>query len=86
MPAKKAPKDTKDTQAAAKGAGGFSAFQLLIFVIATSSMAMNFAMIYGVIPLQGKFRYIPPLRIRTISKMQFPFVFLKYGHPLFSAN
>lgn len=67
MPAKKAPKDTKDTQAAAKGAGGFSAFQLLIFVIATSSMAMNFAMIYGVIPLQGKFRYIPPLRIRAIS-------------------
>ena len=65
MPAKKAPKDTKDTQA--KGAGGFSAFQLLIFVIATSSMAMNFAMIYGVIPLQGKLRYIPPLRIRTIS-------------------
>lgn len=61
MPAKKALKDTKDTQAAAKGAGGFSAFQLLIFVIATSSMAMNFAMIYGVIPLQGKLRYIPPL-------------------------
>lgn len=60
MPAKKAPKDTKDTQAAAKGAGGFSAFQLFIFVIATSSMAMNFAMIYGVIPLQGNFRHIPP--------------------------
>lgn len=57
MPTKKqSPRDTKDAPAAAKGTGGFSAFQLLIFLIATSSMAMNFAMIYGIIPLQGKFR------------------------------
>lgn len=33
--------------------GGFSVFQLLIFLIATSSMAMNFAMLYGLIPIQG---------------------------------
>lgn len=33
----------------------FSMFQLLIFLIATSSMAMNFAMLYGYIPIKGKF-------------------------------
>lgn len=37
------------------GAGGFSVFQLLVFLIATSSMAMNFAMLYGYIPIKGKF-------------------------------
>lgn len=42
---------TKGTAAA----GGFSIFQLLIFLIATSSMAMNFAMLYGLIPIKGKF-------------------------------
>ena len=33
---------TKGTSAG----GGFSVFQLFIFLIATSSMAMNFAMLY----------------------------------------
>lgn len=37
------------------GTSSFSMFQLLIFLIATSSMAMNFAMLYGYIPIKGKF-------------------------------
>jgi len=43
------------TKGTAPAAGGFSVFQLLIFLIATSSMAMNFAMLYGLIPIKGKF-------------------------------
>ena len=42
------------TKGKAPAAGGFSLFQLLIFLIATSSMAMNFAMLYGLIPIKGK--------------------------------
>ena len=46
----------KEVQTKGNGGGaGFSVFQLLIFLIATSSMAMNFAMLYGLIPIQGKF-------------------------------
>ena len=48
-------KRAKEEQAAGTGTGGFSMFQLLIFLIATSSMAMNFAMLYGYIPVKGKF-------------------------------
>ena len=43
------------TKGTAPAAGGFSLFQLLIFLVATSSMAMNFAMLYGLIPIKGKF-------------------------------
>ena len=46
---------TKGQKGTAPAAGGFSVFQLLIFLIATSSMAMNFAMLYGLIPIKGKF-------------------------------
>lgn len=41
------------TKSSDQGTGGFSFFQLFIFLIATSSMAVNFAIIYGVIPLKG---------------------------------
>ena len=60
-------KGAKEAQPAAKGGGSFSAFQLLIFLIATSSMAMNFAMLYGLIPIKGKFSACP-LYIQSISK------------------
>ena len=50
MPTKKPPKETNSN----RKSSGISAFQLLIFLIATSSMAMNFAMLYGFIPIKGK--------------------------------
>ena len=53
MPDRKPGKQVQTAGTAA--AGGFSVFQLLIFLIATSSMAMNFAMLYGYIPIKGKF-------------------------------
>ncbi|KAK2550216.1 Collagen alpha-1(VI) chain, partial [Acropora cervicornis] len=49
MPPKKPPKETNSNSKSS----GISAFQLLIFLIATSSMAMNFAMLYGFIPIKG---------------------------------
>ena len=50
MPGKRPPKETNSNSKSS----GISAFQLLIFLIATSSMAMNFAMLYGFIPIEGK--------------------------------
>ena len=55
MPAKKGAHDVRTSGTNQTNAGGFSVFQLLIFLIATSSMAMNFAMLYGYIPIKGKF-------------------------------
>jgi len=38
--------------------GGISFFQLLIFFIATTSLAINVGLIYGVIPIQGNSNYV----------------------------
>ena len=37
-----------------RNGGGISFFQLLIFFIATTSLAINIGLIYGAIPIQGK--------------------------------
>ena len=50
MRGKRPPKETNSNSKSS----GISAFQLLIFLIATSSIAMNFAMLYGFIPIKGK--------------------------------
>ena len=56
MPGKKGDKGGGGSDARTAGTpSSFSMFQLLIFLIATSSMAMNFAMLYGYIPIKGKF-------------------------------
>ena len=55
MPGKKADKGGGGSEVRTAGTSSFSMFQLLIFLIATSSMAMNFAMLYGYIPIKGKF-------------------------------
>ena len=47
--------DVKTDVKTAESSGGFSFFQLFVFLVATSSVAMNFAIIYGVIPIQGKY-------------------------------
>ncbi|KAM7429504.1 hypothetical protein ABFA07_019651 [Porites harrisoni] len=53
MPGKKADKGGGGSEVRTAGTSSFSMFQLLIFLIATSSMAMNFAMLYGYIPIKG---------------------------------
>ena len=66
MPSKKGDKGGGGSDVRTAGTSSqFSMFQLLIFLIATSSMAMNFAMLYGYIPIKGKF-------------MNFSFLFLLF--------
>lgn len=55
MPGKRGDKGGGGSEVRTAGTSSFSMFQLLIFLIATSSMAMNFAMLYGYIPIKGKF-------------------------------
>ena len=40
-------------QAQASSSGGGMGFQLFIFFIATSSIALNVAIIYGLVPIKG---------------------------------
>jgi hypothetical protein len=53
MPAKRATKDSPSEN----GAGSIPFFQIFIFLIATVSMAVNFAIITGKIPIKGEIIY-----------------------------
>ena len=72
MPAKKGDKGGGGSDVRAAGTtSSFSMFQLLIFLIATSSMAMNFAMLYGYIPIKGKFMNSSFFIFVVLKVMQF---------------
>ena len=47
-------KDSKAKLQVVASPSQFSFFQLLLFVLATGSFALNISIIYGLIPLRGK--------------------------------
>lgn len=52
-----------DTGASSGNNGGISFFQILLFFLATTSIAINVGIIYGAIPIQGKKKIIHDYKV-----------------------